>query len=207
MDKHKFNCLKWVMEVQAIAQNGLYYTENEFDKERYLRLHEIAAEFAAYYNQRQKEDILPLFALEQGYATPKIDVRAFVLKDNQILMVQERSDGLWTLPGGWIDVGESPAQAAVRETKEETGFDVSVIRLLAFWDKLKHDHPPEWPHAYKCFFLCKLLSGTAKTNLEIANIRFFDIHNLPNLSKPRVTKAQILRLFEHISTSEITLFD
>jgi len=144
--------LKWVSEIQAIAQSGLTYCDNEFDKERYVRLREVIAELAAHCSEHQLNDVANIFSLEKGYATPKIDVRSFIIKDDKLLLVKERSDGLWTLPGGWADVNESPSEAVVRETKEETGYDVSPIKLLALWDKLKHDHPPQWPHAYKCFF-------------------------------------------------------
>ncbi|MFO2972733.1 NUDIX hydrolase N-terminal domain-containing protein [Legionella pneumophila serogroup 10] len=149
MKNNKSSWLKWVSEIQAIAQNGLTYCGNEFDRERYIRLREIAAEIAALNSQGSFQQINETFSIERGYATPKLDVRAFILKENKLLLVQERADSLWTLPGGWVDINESPSESVIRETKEETGFDVSVIRLLALWDKQKHDHPPQWPHAYK----------------------------------------------------------
>ena len=199
--------LQWVSEIQAIAQSGLAYCANEFDKERYIRLEEIITELAAYCSEHQLEDITNMFSLEKGYATPKIDVRSFILKDNQLLLVKERSDGLWTLPGGWADINESPSEAVVRETKEETGYDVSPIKLLALWDKLKHDHPPQWPHAYKCFFYCQIISGKPNKNLEIAEQAFFDLNNLPLLSTHRVTKKQLNRLHELVITPQETQFD
>lgn len=199
--------LQWITEVQAIAQNGLTYAQNEFDKARYLRLRELAAELAAQSSIHSLEEIKQAFALEQGYATPKLDVRAFVLKENKLLMVRERADDLWTLPGGWADVNESPSESVIRETKEETGFDVAAIRLLALWDKLKHDHPQHWPHTYKCFFHCELIAGEPTINIEISAIDFFAIDNLPPLSTPRVTEKQLVRLYEQVLHAEQTLFD
>jgi len=199
--------LKWVSEIQAIAQSGLTYCDNEFDKERYVRLREVIAELAAHCSEHQLNDVANIFSLEKGYATPKIDVRSFIIKDDKLLLVKERSDGLWTLPGGWADVNESPSEAVVRETKEETGYDVSPIKLLALWDKLKHDHPPQWPHAYKCFFHCKILSGKPNENIEISDQAFFDLNNLPLLSTHRVTKKQLDRLYELVIAPQETQFD
>ncbi|HDV6631548.1 TPA: NUDIX hydrolase [Legionella pneumophila] len=207
MKNNKSSWLKWVSEIQAIAQNGLTYCGNEFDRERYIRLREIAAEIAALNSQGSFQQINETFSIERGYATPKLDVRAFILKENKLLLVQEREDSLWTLPGGWVDINESPSESVIRETKEETGFDVSVIRLLALWDKQKHDHPPQWPHAYKFFFHCEIISGEAKENFEISKIDFFEVSKLPQLSIHRVTKNQLERLYETIFSSEKTLFD
>ena len=207
MSQNDLNWLKWITEIQAISQNGLAYSSNEFDKERYLRLRDLSAEFMASCSEHSVDSLKQLFALEQGYATPKIDIRAFILKENKLLLVKERADDLWTLPGGWADVNESPSEAVVRETKEETGFNVKVLRLLALWDKQKHDHPLQWPHTYKCFFYCELLSGVATENLEISAIDFFDMNHLPALSTPRVTEKQLIRLYEHAAHSEHTLFD
>lgn len=202
MSKDNLKWLKWISEIQAIAQSGLAYTPNEYDKERYVRLREIAAELAAECSDNHVPDVENIFTLETGYATPKIDVRSFVLKDGKLLLVKERADGLWTLPGGWVDVNESPSEAAIRETKEESGYDVTAIRLLALWDKLKHDNPLQWPHAYKCIFHCEILSGEATANLEISEIDFFDMKNLPPLSTPRITAKQLNRLHELVCSNE-----
>lgn len=201
------NWLKWVTELQAIAQNGLTFTSNEFDKERYQRLREIAAELASNYTDQSPEALKNLFDVEKGYATPKIDVRSFIVQDNKVLLVKERADGLWTLPGGWADVNESPSEAVIRETLEEAGFEVSALRLLAFWDKLKHEHPPQWPHTYKCFFHCEIISGERTPNIEISEIDFFDLEALPPLSLSRITAKQIKRLYEIAFHSDKTFFD
>jgi len=163
MSKKDLSWLKYLAEIQAIAQNGLTYSNNEFDKERYLRLREIASEFMANYSDTPLAEIKQIFSLEAGYATPKVDVRAFILKDNKLLLVKERADELWTLPGGWAETNESAAESVIRETKEESGFDISVIRLLALWDKQKHDHPLQWPHTYKCFFHCEIITTSFNT--------------------------------------------
>lgn len=200
--------LLWVTELQALAQCGLTYTVNEFDKGRFLRVIEMAAEMAAELTENNPIPIKNLFALElNAYATPRIDVRSFVLKDDKLLLVKERSDGLWTLPGGFADVNESPGEAVERETLEESGFVVKAVKLLAFWDKLKHDHPLSWPHIYKCIFHCDLLSGEPKDNIEISEIDFFDIEKLPPLSIHRITERQLKILYAAVKNPRETLFD
>lgn len=137
------------------------------------------------------------FLAEQGYATPKVDVRGAIIQDNEILLVREKSDGLWTLPGGWADVNESPAYSMQKEIQEEAGVEAKVTKLIALYDKLKHEHPPQWPHTYKCFFLCDITSGVPKPGLETSEVAFFKEDALPPLSVNRVTEAQILRCFAH----------
>ncbi|MBA2711118.1 MAG: NUDIX hydrolase [Tatlockia sp.] len=207
MTKNSLKWLKWCSEIQSIAQAGLSYCENEFDKERYLRLRVIAADVIAELSEHSTEEVNELLSLEKGYTTPKLDVRAFVIHEGKVLMVKERADGLWSLPGGWIDVNESPAESVIRETKEETGFDVSVVKLLALWDKLKHDHPPQWPHIYKTFFHCQITGGEALENIEISDIGFFEFSNLPPLSIHRITAKQIMRLHELVLHPQATQFD
>ncbi|KTD74973.1 NUDIX hydrolase [Legionella waltersii] len=199
--------LKWVSEIHALSQNGLTFSKNEFDIERYHRLDEIAKEMAAHFSDKNFDAVAQCFSMDNGYTTPKLDVRGFVLKNDKLLLVRERSDNLWTLPGGWVDVNESPSEAVVRELFEETGFNVEVNRLLALWDKQKHDHPPRWPHTYKIFFQCDIVSGEKKENLEISEIDFFPMNQLPDLSIHRVTANQLLRLYDLALHSEITSFD
>lgn len=199
--------LQWVSQLQAISQNGLTYSKNEFDIERYHQLEQVSKEMAAYFSDKDTHTVEQLFSIDTGYATPKLDVRAFILKDKKLLLVKERSDNLWTLPGGWVDVNESPSESVIREVREETGFDVKVTRLLALWDKLKHDHPPQWPHTYKIFFLCEIISGEKKANLEISEIDFFKIDKLPDLSIHRVTQSQITRLYGLSLSPAATAYD
>lgn len=198
---------KLIAEIQALAQVGLTFTTNEFDIQRYTRFTEISAELAAFCADKSAEHIKNIFAVEKGYATPKVDVRSFVLKDNKVLLVKERADGLWTLPGGFADVSETPSQAVIRETKEESGYNVKVIRLLALWDKLHHTHPLHWPHIYKCFFHCEHISGTAEENIEISDIDFFPMDKIPPLSTPRVTATQLEKLYTLVKENAPTAFD
>jgi ADP-ribose pyrophosphatase YjhB (NUDIX family) len=186
------NWIRWAREIQAIAQTGLHFTEGVYDRERYERLRDIAVEMFASGSDATESFIRASFATQTGYATPKIDVRGVVIKDGQILLVRETSDGLWTLPGGWADVNNSPSEAVVREIREESGFIVRAKRLIALFDRSKHGHEPPFPfHVYKLFIACELLGGSARTAAETSAVEFFDPDRLPPLSTGRVTPDQI----------------
>jgi len=189
--------LEWTQRLQAIAQTGLTYAIDQYDIERYEQIRAIAAEIAAGHSGGVSEHIDELFASQSGYATPKVDVRGAVFRDDMILLVKERSDGCWTLPGGWADVGDSPGDAVVREIAEESGYLTRVLKLLALYDRNKHGHPPYPFHAYKIFFLCELIGGAAATSGETEAVEFFREDALPELSLTRVMPAQIARLFAH----------
>lgn len=189
--------LEWAQRLQAIAQNGLTYSDNPFDIERYQQIRAVAAEILSTHSQLDADKILDLFNWEEGYATPKVDVRAAVFRENEILLVKEREDGCWTLPGGWVDVGEAPSQAIVREVYEESGYQTQAIKLLAVYDRNLHGHPPIRHHVYKLFFLCQLLGGTPTKSFETEEVNFFKEQAIPQLSLTRVVPSQITRLFEH----------
>ena len=191
MSSHWIN---WVRRLQAIAQNGRNYCKNEFDLQRYKQVEDIAAEIAAKHSGRELRIIKKMFQEETGPATPKIDVRAAVVSDNTILLVKERGDG-WTLPGGWVDPGESASEAAVRETREESGYDVNAVKLMAIYDRDRQGHPACPFHIYKVIFLCTLVGGSAKTSLETEAASFFREDELPALSESRVLLRQVKRAF------------
>ena len=189
--------LDWAQRIQALAQNGLTFSHDHFDIERYEQLRQIAAEIMAAHSSADLRAVHDLFAQGAGYATPKVDVRGAVFRDGAILLVKERSDGGWTLPGGWADVGDSPSAAVEREIAEESGYRARAVKLLALYDRNKHAHPPIPDHAYKLFFLCELTGGAPASSAETDGVGFFREHELPALSVMRVTHAQIARLFEH----------
>lgn len=189
--------LDWARRVQAIAQSGLAYSPNQYDLERYEALREIAAEMMAAGSAGDVAVFRNCFAAERGYATPKVDVRGAVFREGRILLVLEREDGGWTLPGGWADVGESPAEAIVREVREESGYETRALKLLAVYDRNRHAHPPIPFHAYKIFFQCEVMGGAPAASNETAGVDWFAESALPALSTSRVTAAQIHRFFEH----------
>lgn len=189
--------LNWAQRLQAIAQSGLAYAPPLYDRERYQALLEIAAEMMARGADTEVAPVRGLFASQAGYATPKVDVRAAVFRAGEILLVREREDGGWTLPGGWADVGESPSQATVREVREESGYETRAVKLLALYDRNLHGHPPIAFHAYKLFFRCELTGGAPAQSAETTGVGWFAEDRLPPLSLSRVTAAQIHRFFEH----------
>ncbi len=151
------NMLSYIKRIQAIAQAGLTYGENEYDIERYQELRELSAKMLSEITEEPLDKIKVHFTNGKGYQTPKVDVRAVCIKNNKLLLVQERSDGKWSLPGGWCDVGYSPSQMAIKEVYEEGGFEVEVKKLLALYDKECHGHPKDIYHIYKLFFHCKII--------------------------------------------------
>jgi ADP-ribose pyrophosphatase YjhB (NUDIX family) len=199
--------LAWAKELQALAQTGLTYAQDGYDRERYARLSELAAEMLAEGAGLDVPAARALFAGETGHATPKLDVRGVVFREGRILLVRERSDGRWTLPGGWADPGESPAEATVREVYEESGYRTRAVKLLALYDRSRHGHGPHPYYIYKVFFQCALLGEAGESHIgrrdvpathqETDGVDFFAPDALPALSQGRVTEAQIARLFEH----------
>ncbi len=189
--------LHWVKRLQAIAQDGLTYTRDDYDAGRYEMLREIAAEILAAHSTGGLEDARELLGLETGPATPKVDVRAAVFRGGEILLVKEPEDGGWSPPGGWADVGETAAEAAVREVREESGFRVRAVRLISAYDRDRHGHPPIPYHVYKLVFLCEILDETLSGAVDTDGVGFFGEEALPELSISRITPAQIRRFFEH----------
>jgi ADP-ribose pyrophosphatase YjhB (NUDIX family) len=189
--------LDWAGRLQAVAQTGLTYALNQYDVDRYEAVRELAVEMMAYGSDGDIATIRKLFAGEAGYATPKVDLRGVVFREGKILLVRERQDGGWSLPGGWADVGESPADGIVREVREESGYETRVVKLLAVYDRNRHGHTPIPFHAYKLFFLCELIGGAPARSYEIDDVDWFAEDGLPPLSISRVTAAQIGRFFEH----------
>lgn len=192
------NWIQWAKKLQAIAQNGLTYADNPFDVERYQVLRDITVEIMAQYSDTDRRLVRDLFASESGYATPKVDVRGVAFRRDAILLVKEREDGLWTLPGGWADVDVSPSEAVVREVYEESGYRTRATKLVAILDRNKHPHTPMPFHVYKLFFWCQIVGGEPSHSVETSGVEFFREGEIPALSISRVTPDQIARMFEHL---------
>ncbi len=189
--------LRWAQQLQAIAQAGLTYAQNAWDRERYEQLRAIAAEIAASATLAQPEALRVAFAASLGYPTPKVDVRAVVLRAGEVLLVRESRTGGWTFPGGWADIGDTPAGAAERETLEESGYRVRAHKLLALLDKSRHEHPPSLDYTYKVLVGCELVGGEPATSDEIEAVGFFARSALPSLDLDRTTPGQIEIAYRH----------
>jgi ADP-ribose pyrophosphatase YjhB (NUDIX family) len=184
--------------LQAIAQNGLTFAHDPYDVDRYAAIREIVAEMLAAGSNQDTSVIRNLLGKDSGYATPKVDVRGVVFRDGKLLFVRERSDGKWTLPGGWADVCESPAEGVIREVFKESVFETRASKVLAIFDRSKHPHLPAFPfHVYKIFIRCSIIGGAATHSSETDGVDFFDETALPDLSVSRITPWQVRRLFEH----------
>lgn len=199
--------LTWSREIYSLAQAGLTYSTNEFDLDRYRRLQGISAEIIASQSDLEKAEVLESFSMQSGYATPKVDVRAAVIRDGRILLVQERADGRWSMPGGWADLGDSPSAMVMREVWEESGFKVRVKKVIAVYDG-NRIQPMEFYHSYKLVFLCKIIGGEARISYETLAVDFFESANLPELSFLRTSERMIEEAFAQlIDENRKTAFD
>ena len=200
--------LEWAKQLQSIAQAGLTYSKDIFDLERFEMIRDISVEIMAHHTNTSKSIIKDLFANETGYATPKVDIRSAVFKDNKILMVKEKTDGKWSLPGGWGDIGLTPGEVAVKEVKEESGFEVQATKLIGVFDMKCHPHPPYPYHVYKMLIQCEIIGGEPKGGIETSDVGFFAEDQLPPLSITRITESQIKLAFRHLHNPlEVAKFD
>jgi ADP-ribose pyrophosphatase YjhB (NUDIX family) len=195
--------LAWAREIQAIAQTGLHFTTNEFDRQRYTRLAEISAEIFAGYTNGSMDELVPIFLAQTGYATPKVDVRGAVIRDGQLLMVREKVDGNWSMPGGWADVNEAPSTVVEREVWEESGYRVKAQRLLGVYEANHDVAPVQVFHAYKLVFLCDLLGGDATPSIETTDVAFYSPADIPELSTQRTPPRVIERVFAHYADKSL----
>ena len=199
--------IAWAREIFSLSQTGLTYNKNEFDIERYKRLQEISAEMIESQSDISKESALESFSMQAGYATPKIDVRGAVVHEGRILLIQERMDEKWAMPGGWADLGNAPASVAEREVWEESGYRVKAEKVVAVMDANRIE-PMEFYHAFKIIFLCKLIGGEPKTSHETMDVDFFDLNDLPPLSIYRTNEDMLHEVFAHVrDPSRPTAFD
>ena len=205
MNQREF--VDWAIELQALAQAGLYYTKDIYDAERFQRIREITAEMLAGVSDLPVDTVRDLFCGETGYQTPKLDSRGAVFRDGKILLVQE-NDGKWSLPGGWVDANLSVSENVIKEVKEEAGLDVTADKIIAVQDRKKHN--PEI-HAFnicKVFILCTNLGGSFQPNSETIRSGYFSLDNLPPLALNKTTADQIKLCFDAYHAEHwVTLFD
>jgi ADP-ribose pyrophosphatase YjhB (NUDIX family) len=197
MNSQHPNWLGWAREIFSLSQSGLTYSGNPFDIERYQRLQEITAEMIESQSAISKESVLDSFSMQAGYITPKVDVRGAVVHEGKILLIQEKADGKWAMPGGWADLGNSPASVAEREVWEESGFRVKAEKVVAVIDANRIE-PLEFYHAYKIIFLCRLLHGEPRTSHETLAVDFFELNHLPPLSFYRTNEEMLQEVFAHV---------
>src|SRR5882672_7575332 len=200
--------LRLARELRAIAQTGLTFTLDRFDRQRYERVRELAASMLAEGSGERYEVIIEILREGWGYTTPKVDVRGAAFVDGRVLMVREISDGNWTLPGGWADVNQTAAECVVREISEESGFQARATKLAAVHDYRKRNRLRHIDSIYKMFFICELVGGSARPSHETSDVGFFSRSELPTLSAGRTTAEQIEMMFRHAERPDLpTEFD
>jgi len=189
--------LDLVRRLHALARTGLHFCREEYDRQRYTEIEQIAAELLTGGSPADREALLEIWRQESGYVTPKVEVRGAAFRDGRVLLVREAADGRWTLPGGWADVNESPSQAIEKEIEQESGFRARAVKLAALWDRARHGHGPTLHCCWKAFFLCELTGGEARGSYETDAVGFFDPADLPPMSLGRSTPRQVARMLEH----------
>ena len=194
MDKSE-KWLDWAVELQSLAQAGLFYGKDVFDKERYERIREIAAEMISFKSEIPLEKVKDLFCSDVGYQTPKVDTRAAIFKDGKILLVHEKN-GTWSLPGGWVDVNMSVEENTRKEVKEEAGLDVRVKRIIAVQDREKHNLPIYAYKVCKIFLQCEVTGGEFAENIETTEFDYFGLEELPVLAEEKNNREQIAMCFQ-----------
>jgi ADP-ribose pyrophosphatase YjhB (NUDIX family) len=190
--------LDWAREIQSLAQTGLAFSKSYYDRLSFGRLSDIAAEILAEHSQLEIQGVRRVFSLEPGYATPKVDVRAAVIRDGCILLVRESSDKKWAMPGGWADVGDRPSQTAERETLEESGFVVRAKKLVGAFDANRGERASMFFHAVKLVFICELRGGEPRGSMETLEVDFFDFEDLPPLSEQRTNQRHLEEIRAHL---------
>jgi len=190
--------LEWAREIQGLCQTGLAFATTDYETQRYTRLSEIAAEMVASHTAEPREQLVETFSAQPGYATAKIDVRGAVVRDGRILLVQERRDEKWCMPGGWADVGDVPSEMVAREVWEESGFEVEPRKVLAVYDANRGGWPLEFFHAYKIIFLCEITGGEPRASDETMDVGFFSFDELPPLSWQRTNEKHLAEVRAHL---------
>ena len=204
------NLLDLSREIHAISKSGLAFSKDPFDIERFHQLEEIAAQLISKHSIHSKEYLQKVFSAENGYVTPKLDVRAATFKNGKILMVKERESSCWTLPGGYVDVNESLSEAVEREVIEESGLSVKAKKLAGVFDHRKGGYKPHLYHFYKLYMICDLVGGEEKPSIETTEISFFSRNDVETISLDpgRAIKAHVLRMFDHVNNPSLpTDFD
>jgi len=192
-------------ELRAIAQTGLAFSADRFDRQRYERVRELAGSLLALGSGADYDVILSILRADNGYATPKVDVRGAAFVDGRVLMVREISDGNWTLPGGWADVNQTAGECVVREIAEESGFEARILKLAAVYDYQRSNRPARHMDSiYKMFFICEITGGAARVSDETSEVAFFARGELPPLSQGRTTAEQIERMFQHAEQPDLS---
>jgi ADP-ribose pyrophosphatase YjhB (NUDIX family) len=199
--------LDTIKRLKAIAEIGLLYSKNEYDKERYQEVQDISMDLLHQISSSPLEDLKLMLPLAKDYPTAKVDIRGIaVSSDHKILLVKESVDGKWSLPGGWGDIGHSPKETIIKEFKEETGLEVVPARLLAVFDKRMHPHPPQPFYVYKMVFYCKMISGELAKGFDVLDVQYFRLDELPPLSEDRILETQIRLAAKKIFENDLEVY-
>lgn len=193
-------------QLKAISQAGKFFAQTPYERQRHEQIERICAQILSAYSGQPIDSVQYRLAQDCGYPTPKVDARGVVFQDDKVLLVLETEDGGWTLPGGWCDTGLTASENVVREVREESGYEVQVVRPLAIFDRDRQGHTPPYPFSiYKLFFLCRIVGGAPTPSNETSDVRFFALADLPPLSKGRTLPHQLHRFYHKYKTGDVSV--
>lgn len=180
-----------VRELHAISSAGILYTKEPFDKERYIRLREIAAELLSEISEDSYTKIIQVFEANSGYQTPKLSTRSVVFNDSDEILLVKDYDGKWVIPGGWCDYNKTIIENTKKEAFEEAGLTVEPYRLVGLFDHHKRNNPGSFFDCIHAFMLCRVIDGVFHQNLETTQSGYFSMNCLPELNDHKTSKEQI----------------
>ena len=193
-------------ELKTISQAGKFFAKDDYERKRHEEIEAICAQIVAAHTETLVGEVLRILQQDSGYPTPKVDCRGVAFRDDKVLLVLEREDGGWTLPGGWCDQGLTPSQNVAREFWEESGYEVRVVRPLAIFDRDNQGHTPPYLFSiYKLFFLCEITGGAPQSSNETSDVPFFGMDQIPPLPHGRTLERQLHRVFEQYKTGELSV--
>jgi ADP-ribose pyrophosphatase YjhB (NUDIX family) len=200
------NQLELIKRIKALADTGLVYAQSDYDKERYGEMRAISLRLLSDVSNKPLEFLTDFILPDKDYPTPKVDIRGVILNEAKEILLVKEMDGKWSLPGGWGDIGFSPSEVIKKEVQEETGLSVNVLRLMAVYDKKCHPYPPQPFYVYKLIFLCEMTSIEISSGFDIADVRFYRIDELPEISKDRILKSQIEDLYHKVMAHDMSVY-
>ncbi len=179
-------------ELRSIADMGLHYAQNEYDRERYSRALSLSARLIASIEKRLASDVMEEYEGSLPHATPYVGADAAIFRDGQILLIRREDDGLWAMPGGATEVGETWAQSVERELWEEAGVKGSATKLLGVFDSRLWGTRAKY-HLYQSVWLVDVPDDqTPIPGLETTGVGFFSEDDLPDLSPGHLRRVPVV---------------
>lgn len=200
--ENKNDYLQILLKIHSISRIGLLYSKDPYALENYEEIRKITIEAIENFNNLSFER--PLYFERDIYPTPNLSTRTIIFNENhELLMVQEAKNGLWSLPGGWIDLYDSPSEGAKKECLQEAGAEVEIINLLGIKDVSQYSSSKL--SEFVIVFEGRLKSFVQEHCHETSDVRFFPLDKLPPLSNKLY--KEVMDAFLTALEKKETIFD